>query len=175
MYCLWELDLLPENLARHLRVHNNSPALKTHALRLSYLLLVLSMVDNFDACGGLSLDAFGLTDIDDLLFRLPNVREAFDTVALLLQGRAFKNVDIRSEDVAVLSAWGWSICVSSIPAIDPSDIRSGIFVCHGVPMRLGERKRFIVETFHKLSGLRTNSNRTSDNHVLLARQETRSH
>ncbi|MCJ1424474.1 hypothetical protein MMC29_002362 [Sticta canariensis] len=101
---MWELDLLPENLARHLRVHSNSPVLKTHTLRLSYLLLVLSGVDNLDACGGLSLDALGWTEIDYLPFRLPNVHEAFHTITLLLQGRALTNVDIRIEDVAILSA-----------------------------------------------------------------------
>lgn len=162
---------LEENLARHLRVHDSSLVLMTHTLRLSYLLLVLSMVDNLDACGGLSLDAFGLPDVDYLPFRLPNVHEAFDTIALLLQGRASGNADIRIEDVAVLSAWGWSICVSSIVGTDLSDIRSGIVVCHGVPMRSGERKRFIVDTFHKLSGLKTSSTespRVANNHVAIA-------
>lgn len=161
----WELDMLPENLARHLRVHDNSYMLKDYTLRLSYLLLVLSMVENLDTCGGLSLDAFILTEVDYLPFRLPNVHEAFNALALLLQGRALKYADIRIEDVAVLSAWGWSICVSSIAGTDPSEIRSGIAVCHGVPMRSGERKRFIVDTFHKFSGLKTSDKGANDNHI----------
>lgn len=43
----------------------------------------------------------------------------------------------------------WSICVSSINGEDLTEIESGIIVRHEVPARLGERKRFIVDTFHK--------------------------
>lgn len=74
---IWTWDMLPENLARHLRIRDNRPMLRDYTLRLSYLLLVLSMVDNLDTCGDLSLDVFGLTDVDYQPFRLPTVHEAF--------------------------------------------------------------------------------------------------
>ena len=98
--------------------------LKIHTLHLTFLLLDTCIINgrqphNLDACGGLSLDAFGWTNINYLPFHFPSVPEAFHTVALLPQGWALNSVDIRIEDIAVLSAWGWSICVSSFTAIDP--------------------------------------------------------
>ncbi|MCJ1462593.1 hypothetical protein MMC07_001195 [Pseudocyphellaria aurata] len=92
-------------------------------------------------------------------------------MALLLLGPCLNTDEFRLEDVAVLSAWGWSICVSAIAGSDPNDIRSGIAVCQGVPMRSGERKRFIVDTFHRWTGLETNPDYLSHktrNHVVAA-------
>ena len=55
---------------------------------------------------------------------------------------------------AVVSAWGWSICLSSIGAKCPTQVDSNMFlVRRGVPSRNGER----VKGFRRLQNLRAKS------------------
>lgn len=137
----WKRTMLPENLAQR-------PArdvMRNCTLKLSHLLLILSMIENVNECGMLPLNLHVLKKEHFLPFRLPNAREAFETIAHLLQGRALNSDDAETERIAVLSAWGWSLCVSSILDLDPSEAGPGIVVLQGVPMRTGERKRLIVD------------------------------
>lgn len=82
---------------------------------------------------------------------MPNAYEAFNTLVTLLQGRAtqFRDGDgVRNDDKeAVFSAWRWSICLNSLTCRDPSEIRPGFAVPHGVPMRNGVRKRLMLDGF----------------------------
>ncbi|MCJ1424475.1 hypothetical protein MMC29_002363 [Sticta canariensis] len=137
----WKRNMLPGNLAQGL----SRASMKNCTLMLSHLLLILSMIDNVDECGMLPLDLYVLKKEHFLPFRLPNAREAFETIGLLLQGRALNSDDAETKRIAVLSAWGWSLCVSSIVDLDPSEARPGVVVLQGVPMRTGERKRLIVD------------------------------
>ena len=137
----WTRETLPENLAHHWII----APLKNCTLRLSHTLLVLSFVDNLDTCTMLPLDLYGVDKERYLPFRLPNAIEAFETMSLLLQGRGSSNNDTDTEKIAVVSAWGWSLCVSSIIGSDPGEMRPGFVVLQGVPMRTGERKRLIVD------------------------------
>lgn len=138
----WKRDMLPEKLAQG----TSRVSMRNVTLQLSYVLLILSMINNVDKCGMLPLDLHCLKKEHFLPFHLPNAREAFDKVAFLLQGRALNSDDPETKRIAVFSAWGWSLCVSSIVTSDPSEITPGIVVLQGVPiMRAGERKRLIVD------------------------------
>lgn len=68
----------------------------------------------------------------------------FHYVARLLLGSEYdESVVSRS---ALVSAWGWSICLSSVGARCPTQIDSNTFlVRQGVPSRNGERSRFIID------------------------------
>lgn len=143
----WKRDMLPENLAQR----PGRLAMRTHTMHMSYVLLILSMINNVEECGMLPLDLHCLKKEHFLPFHLPNAREAFEKIAFLLQGRALNSDDPETKEIAVLSAWGWSLCVSSIVDSDPSEITPGIVVLQGVPMRAGERKRLIVDIPSKLT------------------------
>lgn len=141
----WKTDMLPDALARYVQNRGSKNALRRSTLQLSYLLLVLSMVENIDTSGALSLEIYSLKKEHYLPFRLPNAREAFDTLALLLQGQTLASMPERKE-IAVISAWGWSLCVSSVVGTNLSDMRAGIAVFQGVPSRTGERKRLVIDS-----------------------------
>ena len=132
------MDLLPPDF--------NRPVWIGTVLRLSHLLLILSMTENIENLPALSLEleyAGGEGRQEDLT--LPNAPEAFEAMTRLIQGREPLLADCK--DAAVISAWGWSICTSSIIGDDPSQFRPGLAVFQGVPMREGERKRLILDTF----------------------------
>lgn len=118
-------------------------------LRLTHVLLVLSMIDNITSCQGLSLD-YRLTAIRKQRydpFHLPDAREAFYSVASLIRGSMHNPEDVFDHRTAVISAWGWSLCMGSILCHDPSELKSGLAVYQGVPTRKGERKRLILDSF----------------------------
>lgn len=142
----WAMDLLPPVFADYAReAIDRERSLRKTALRLSYLLLVLSMTENIESSPALSLEFNYLNPDLWETFHLPNAPEAFDAMIGLIQGRDPLIADCK--DAAVISAWGWSICTSSIIGDDPSQFRPGLAVFQGVPMREGERKRLIRDTF----------------------------
>ena len=47
--------------------------------------------------------------------------------------------------VSVISAWGWSLCLSTVACRDPSDAKAEVVFIRGVPSRGGERKRLIID------------------------------
>ncbi|MCJ1228102.1 hypothetical protein MMC12_004763 [Toensbergia leucococca] len=142
----WQTHELPAILEQYVLGQNMSMVmLKALVLRLAYVVLVISMVTNLESCEGLPLDLFALTKSQYEVFHLPDACEAFSTMARLLLGRS-PDIDIAElGNVAVVSAWGWSLCVNAITATDPSQIKPGIVVILGVPMRYGERKRWILD------------------------------
>ena len=112
---------------------------------LTHILFVLSMVENLDQNQNISFDLYARDRKFGGPFHLPTVEEAFDTLTKLVLGPSDKNLPISRREAAVVSDWGWCICVSSIGAEDPCDIRTGLAVVQGVPMRTTERRRFIVD------------------------------
>lgn len=163
----WKVDPLPPAIARY----KQPISCRALTLRLAHVLFVLSMVENIEDCKGLPLELYpdkehgkdyndqheqrtlfsNLDRIRHRPFYMPNAYEAFNTLVRLLQGRAtqYRDGDGAHNDdkAAVFSAWGWSICLNSLTCRDPSEIRPGFAVLHGVPMRNGVRKRLILDGF----------------------------
>ena len=158
----WSIGALPPELARHVQERKIGLGnLRKAVIDLSRLTLILSMVDNIEACEGLSLDLYSLKGEEGYggisqpepgeleakpRIEMPDAREAFEALAILLRGKDFPKVDDDIQRAAVISAWGWTICTGSVLANDPSELNPGIAVTQGVPMRDGERKRLIVDT-----------------------------
>lgn len=92
--------MLSDALVRYVLILRSRNTLRQYTLQLSYLLLVPSMVENLDTSRGLSLELYSLKKEHYLPFRLPNAREAFDTLAVLLQGQTLADMPER-KDVAV--------------------------------------------------------------------------
>ncbi|CAF9904130.1 MAG: hypothetical protein HETSPECPRED_003374 [Heterodermia speciosa] len=111
-----------------------------------HLVFVLSMMEGIEKCGALALDLFFVPMEHWLPVRLPDACEAFQTMRKLLKGRDIAE-STKDEDhaAAVISAWGWSICMGSLTVDDPSRLAPGLAVFQGVPMREGERRRLIVD------------------------------
>ena len=148
----WGPDDVPPVVASFLE-HNSGPLLKDLLSSLAYLVFVFSMIENLEDYPGFTLDLYSLGSKSQYsTFRLLNASEAFSALTMLLHGKIWDdNYTGDKDNAAVISAWGWSIGLSSIASRDPSDLRSGITIYQGVPMRAGERKRFIVDGF-KSSG-----------------------
>ena len=158
----WSMGALSPELARHVQERKiRLGNLRKEVLDLSRLTLILSMVDNIEACDGLSLDMYSFEGEEGYSalkqpqpgelaakprLEMPDARQAFETLALLLRGKDFPKVDDDIQRAAVISAWGWTICTGSVLANDPSELNPGIAATQGVPMRDGERKRLIIDT-----------------------------
>ena len=144
----WQNDEeLPVPLVHWIREGGSRALLGNLTRRLAHILLVISMTTSIDNCKGLSIDLYSLGQDRCSPFHLPDAREAFESMALLLQGKESYAIDNTSGLASVISAWGWSLCVSSINCMDPSQIRSRNSIIQGVPMRSGERKRVILDSF----------------------------
>ena len=164
----WKTVSLPPAIAR-----SSKPfACRGLVLRLAHVVFVFSMVENMDNCEGLPLELYPDTDPSKIHdgsanephtlfsgtlknrhrpFRLPDANEAFNTIVTLLRGRTGHygdGDDVRANDkTAVFSAWGWSLCLSSVICRDPSELKAGLAIFQGVPMRNGVRKRLVVDGF----------------------------
>ena len=135
-------------------------------LRLAHAILVLSMVANLTNCEGLSLDIRTSVIRKECYdpFHLPDAREAFNSVASLIRGPLDSSGDELDKRTAVISAWGWSLCVGSITCHDPSELDAGLAVYQGVPMRRGERKRLILDSFSSYAPVRNYQNHSRLEH-----------
>ena len=164
----WKVDPLPPAITRS----RHPISCRALTLRLAKVLFILSMVENIEDCEGLPLELypneyqnqdedngneertlFGHLNKDrHHSFEIPDAGRSFKILVELLQGSCAHDHDVRQYDrVAVVSAWGWSICLSSLTRRDPSKIRACFTVLKGVPMRNGVRRRLIVDGF-KASG-----------------------
>ena len=76
--------------------------------------------------------------------RYINLIESFEILSLLLLGRhAYHNY---AKPAVLLSAWGWSVYLDSIDAVDPVDVSvNTLRVMRGVPSRRGFRRTRIVD------------------------------
>ncbi|KAI4127304.1 MAG: hypothetical protein LQ338_003264 [Usnochroma carphineum] len=112
-------------------------------LRLIHVVFVLSMARNFEE--DLSLHIDPLEEAQYMPFEVPSARSAFASLAALLQGRFPRTGDSDVTNKSVVSAWGWSLYLSSLASQDPSDAKVDIALVRGVPARRGERRHYVVD------------------------------
>ena len=143
------LSSLPSAISRFIEEGRKSFSVRIFqhlAFQLVHLVFVLSMVEGIEKCGALALDLFFVPMEHWLPVRLPDACEAFQTMRKLLRGRdVAESPNNEDHAAAVISAWGWSVCMGSLTADDPSRLAPGLAVFQGVPMREGERRRLIVD------------------------------
>lgn len=112
---------------------------------LSHLLFAISMVNNLEECRRVPLNIRGLRKGSTLYSKKGplSVRTAFDTLANLLLDKwpEQRNLD----QAAVISSWGWSLCISSILHKDAGELRPDLSIKQGVPSRNKERKEWIMD------------------------------
>lgn len=121
-----------------------SPQIQGHGklmLRLTHVILVLCMAQGLEEDLSLHIDA--LDDSQYMPFHLPVAAQAFASLASLLEGR-LPQKDKLDVTTSVVSAWGWSLCLSSVASHDPSDALDISFI-RGVPTRSGEKRRYIID------------------------------
>ena len=172
----WTLAILPEQVVKHITEGECTlKVFRTDTRRLTHMILLMALVHNIENCSGLALDylyaprlepSYGLSErakLGEQAYKarslkdwtsplpMPTASEAFDSMTLMMKGQDFPKLecDPMSQNIAVVSAWGWTLCTSSIVANDPSNMYPGLSVFQGVPMRRGERRRLILD-----SGLR---------------------
>ena len=111
---------------------------------LCHIVLSLSMINNLEYCCLVPLSLRSLLPKQRYhRIRRPTVRDAFETIAILLRGEIPDKEVL--ESAAVISSWGWSLCVDSIYAKDPGLIRPDLTIIPGVPSHLGKRKEWILD------------------------------
>lgn len=104
--------------------------------RLMHTVFVLCMVQGFDEDLSLHIDA--LDEKQYLPFRIPNARDSYESLAALLQGRYSPNDGVKN--TSVVSAWGWSLCLSALACQDPGEAKAELAFVRGVPARRGVRQ-----------------------------------
>ncbi|KAL9118791.1 MAG: hypothetical protein Q9187_004654, partial [Circinaria calcarea] len=140
----WQIDKLPSALikASPANIHSNK-SLQRLAKDLSHLIFALSMVGNVEELKRVPLSLYSLPAYPAPTVHCPTARDAFETMAILLLGEVPSKKKLAN--AAVVSAWGWSLCVSSIVAVDPGDVRSDFAIVEGVPSKFGERKEWVED------------------------------
>ncbi len=118
--------------------------------KLCHVLLTFANVLDITACAELPLDIYSPRVYSNERIGLPTVSESFDTLARLLLGSSQYDEE-KVKNAALLSAWGWSIFLSSVNSHDPSQLLPEISILHGVPCRFGERKEWILDSYSKNS------------------------
>ena len=74
-----------------------------------------------------------------------NLFESFETLSLLLLGRHLHSVEYVKPAI-LFSAWGWSVFLDSIDAINPFDVSvEKLRVLRGVPSRRGSRGTRVID------------------------------
>jgi len=112
---------------------------------LSHLLFAFAMINNLEECRRVPLNIYGLRKGSYLYSKkgpIP-VRTAFDTLASLLLDKLPEQHDF--DQAAVISCWGWSLCISSILHKDAGDLRPDLTIKQGVPSRNKQRKEWIMD------------------------------
>ncbi|KAI4206100.1 MAG: hypothetical protein LQ346_001283 [Caloplaca aetnensis] len=141
-----ELPCIARRLDPENDQHDGTPSqLRGHGkvmLRLTHVIFVLCMTQGLDEDLPLHIDA--LDDSQYMPFHLPEARQAFGSLASLLEGRVLQN-DKSDVSASVVSAWGWSLCVGSLSCQDPSDAQADMSFIRGVPTRGGEKRRYIID------------------------------
>ncbi|MCJ1417116.1 hypothetical protein MMC32_003455 [Xylographa parallela] len=111
--------------------------------RLTHLVFALAMLNNLDECGEVPLKVYGLPKYRHSGRSVLTAQEAFNTLATLLLDRVPEEQEL--DRAAVVSCWGWSLCISSILIEDPGEIRADLAIKRGVPARNKERKEWIMD------------------------------
>lgn len=111
-------------------------------LCLTHIVLVLGMVQDLDE--HLVLHLHVLNKEQYTPFQVPDARVAYSSLATLLEGPStYRPTDMEIARTSVVSASGWSLCLSSLACKDPSDAKGLLTFIRGVPARGGERRRYI--------------------------------
>lgn len=124
---------------------NNQAKISSKAAKaLNHLLFAISMISNLEECRWVPLNLSGLRKRAVYSNTGPMaVRTAFDTLACLLLEQPPEQHQL--DQAAVISAWGWSLCISCILHKDPGDLRPDLTIKQGVPSRNKERKEWIMD------------------------------
>ncbi|OAP65100.1 hypothetical protein AYL99_01072 [Fonsecaea erecta] len=110
---------------------------------LAKALIAFSSIKNIDSCHDLPL-CISRPFMENVKEGEPDIFVQFRYMARLLLGSEY-NESVVSRS-ALVSAWGWSICLTSVGAQCPTQVDGNMFlVRRGVPSRNGERSRFIVD------------------------------
>ena len=92
-----------------------------------------------------ALDVLSYKGFDGPEYKYFSLLQSFEVLSLLLIGRHIYNTDYVKHAVLV-SAWGWSVFLDSLDAVDPFDVSINTMrVRHGVPSRRGLRRSRIVD------------------------------
>ena len=92
-----------------------------------------------------ALDVLSYNGVDWPEYKYFSLLQSFEVLSLLLIGRHIYNIDYVKHAVLV-SAWGWSVFLDSLDAVDPFDVSINTMrVRHGVPSRQGLRRNRIID------------------------------
>ena len=109
-----------------------------------HVVLAFSMINNLEDCCLVPLSFRALLPKQSYhQIRRLTVREAFETIAILLRGEILERKVL--DNAAVISSWGWSLCVDSIHTSDPGLIRPDLAIIRGVPSKKGVWKEWILD------------------------------
>ncbi|KAL9018051.1 MAG: hypothetical protein Q9185_004653 [Variospora sp. 1 TL-2023] len=121
------------------------------AVELMHIIFVLCRAQGFEDDISLYIDVLPESqyirtsanhNLHRILIEVPSPELAFSSLSSLLLGPAPRP---GLEEISVVSAWGWSLCLSSVSCQDPSDCTTGFAFVRGVPARNGERKHYIID------------------------------
>lgn len=109
-----------------------------------HVVFAFSMINNLEDCCLVPLSFRALLPKQWYhRIRRLTVRDAFETIAILLRGEIPERKVL--ENAAVISSWGWSLCVDSIHTSDPGLIRPDLAIIRGVPSKKGVWKEWILD------------------------------
>ena len=110
---------------------------------LRHLVFAFAMLNNLQECREVPLNVYGLPKYRLSGSSILTAQQAFDILAILLLDRVPEQQEL--DRAAVVSCWGWSLCIGSILNADPGDIRADLAIKRGVPARNKERKEWIMD------------------------------
>ncbi|MCJ1258449.1 hypothetical protein MMC24_006282 [Lignoscripta atroalba] len=139
----WPPAQIPNFLSDYKRQGGSIAQIQRLMKRLSHVIFALSMINNLDDCGAVPLSLYGLPKQKYQELTHLTVLEAYATIAILLIGEVPDQQII--DRAGVISSWGWSLCMSSLVAADPSTVRPDLAIIQGVPSRSGVRKEWILD------------------------------
>ncbi|KAL8846130.1 MAG: hypothetical protein Q9221_008761 [Calogaya cf. arnoldii] len=139
----------------------------TQLLLLTHVVLVLGMVHGLDEQLVLHLNVLDREQYQP--FRVPDARVAYSSLATLLEGQlAHRPTNMEIGRTSVVSASGWSLCLSSLASKDPSDAKGLLAFIRGVPARAGERRRYVRDSVPPRKGIGLPVNSSEDSKFVLA-------
>lgn len=135
---------------------------------LTHIFFAFAMVNNLEECKHVPLNVGGLQKfIRYSAFGVKTPREAFHILATLLLDQAPEQEYL--DRAAVISCWGWSLCISSILSEDPGDLHADFAIKQGVPARFKERKEWIMDHASGLTWLHSLTNEEDLGYEVVAR------
>ena len=114
---------------------------------LCNIILALSTITDLEGCQEATLNLDRRTCLEAVQnVELTSMADAFTVLEILIDGNLRSASGLSTpRPVAIVSAWGWSLCVGSVLGGDPSDLTPTIGLIKGVPSRSGERKSYVLD------------------------------